>query len=223
MTQHTKVEQKALLPREPDERLGAVRSWPDEAAQVWTLDLVQGASRNRAIEAIIASGSAVRDVECSDDLDLVLVYREDRPGLPRPPMTIDLRQYERADVKRKLAGRHDYLSWTVRYGQVLFERDGWWTRLRAHWNSRLMLPSVAEAQERARKAERLYDQLREVGDRDAADDVRISMLTHLARAALSSARVFPKSRPELAGQLRSIGEQALADSLAEALARRCLH
>ena len=126
-------------------------------------------------------------------------------------------------MKRKLAGCHDYLSWTVRYGQVLFERDGWWTRLRADWNSRLMLPSVAEAQERARKAGRLYDQLREVGDRDADDDVRISMLTHLARAALSSARVFPKSRPELAGQLRSIGEQALADSLAEALARRCLH
>ena len=223
MTKHTTVEQEALLPREPDERLAAVRSWPDEAAQVWTLDLVQGASRNGAIEAIIASGSAVRDVECSDDLDLVLVYREDRLSLPRLPITIDLRQYEWTDVERKLAGRHDYLSWTVRYGQVLFERDGWWTRLRADWNSRLMLPSVAEAQERARKAERLYDQLCEVGDRDAAAEVRISMLTHLARAALSGARVFPKSRPELAGQLHSIGEQALADSLAEALARRCPH
>ena len=39
------------------------------------------------------------------------------------------------------------------------------------------------------------------------------MLTHLARAALSEAGVFPYSRPELPGQLRDIGDHALADRL----------
>ena len=58
------------------------------------------------------------------------------------------------------------------------------------------------------------------GDRDAAAELRASMLTHLARAALSGAAVFPQSRPELPGQLRGIGEQALADQLDEALAQR---
>ncbi len=222
MTHHSTLEQEAL-PRGTDERLAAVRSWPDEAARAWTLDLVREASRNGAIEAVVASGSAVRDVECSDDLDLVLVYRADRPDLPRPPMSIDLRQYEQADVERKLADCHDYLSWTVRYGRALFERDGWWTRLRADWDRRLGLPSADEARKRARKAERLYDELRAAGDHDAAAEVRVSMLAHLARAALSEAQVFPKSRPELAGQLRGIGEQALADSLADALARRYSH
>ena len=74
--------------------------------------------------------------------------------------------------------------------------------------------------ERARKAKRLYDDVVAIGDRDAAAELLVSMLTNLARAALSTAGVFPKSRPELAEQLRGIGNQALADWLAHALAHR---
>ena len=168
----------------------------------------------------VASGSAVRDVEHSDDLDLVMVYRTRRPNLPRPPIDVDLRLYEQAEVLRKLKVGHDYLSWTVRYGCVLFERDAWWTRLSVDWNDRLPLPSVAEARERADKARRLYNDVPAIGDHDAAAELRLSMLTFLARAALSSAGVFPKSRPELAGQLRDIDKQALADRLSDALAHR---
>ena len=69
--------------------------------------------------AIVATGSSVRDVVHSDDLDLVLVYRECRPILPRQPISIDLRLYEQDEVLQKLAACHDYLSWTVRYGRVL--------------------------------------------------------------------------------------------------------
>ena len=198
----------------------AIRSWPDDAAQAWTVDTVEGAANCAAIEAVVATGSAVRDVEHSDDLDLVVVYRVQRPELPRPPISIDLRQYEQADVLQKLAAGHDYLTWTVRYGRVLFERGCWWTQLQADWTSRLVLPSVDESRERARKAERLYNELRAVGDADAASELHLSMLTHLSRAALSSARVFPKSRPELASQLRSIGECELAHRLVRALKER---
>ena len=147
-----------------------------------------------AIEAIVASGSAVRDVEYSDDLDLLIVYRTYHPSLPRPPIDVDLRHYERADVLRKLKDGHDYLSWTVRYGRALFERDAWWARLSVEWNDLLPLPSATEARERARRARRLYDEMPAIGDRDAAAELRTSMLTFLARAALSSAGVFPKSR-----------------------------
>ena len=204
----------------PDPALAAVRSWPSGEARAWTLDAVERARSDATIEAIVASGSAVREVEGSDDLDLVLVYRERRPGLPRPPIDVDLRQYEEGDVARRLAGGHDYLSWTVRFGRALFERDGWWTRLCARWDGRLPLPSVAEATRRARKTQRLHEELLAVGDHDAAAELRVTMLTHLARAALSGAGVFPESRPELAGQLRAIGERALADRLDEALAQR---
>ena len=208
---------RALL---PTEALAGVRVWPSEGARTWTIDALRQAKGNAAITAIVACGSAVRDVAQSDDLDLVLVYREGRPALPRPPIDVDLRQYERAEVARRLAAGHDYLSAAVRYGRVLHERDGWWSRLRADWNERLSLPSSDDARARAAETERRYDEMRELGDLAAAAELHVSALTHLARAALSDARVFPASRPELVDQLRSIDERPLADRLADALAHR---
>lgn len=140
--------------------------------------------------------------------------------MSRPPISIDLRGYDEAEVTQKLTEGHDYLSWTVRFGRILFERDGWWTKLREDWNERLCLPSVDEACARAEKAKCLSMELREAGDEDAADELQLSALTHLGRAELSEARVFPKSRPEIPEQLRAIGQHSLADQLAAALKRR---
>ena len=200
--------------------LRAVKSWPSEAARVWTLGAVASARDDAPIDAIIASGSAVRDVARSDDLDLVLVYRRRRPELTRPPIDVDLRQYERAEVLEMLEAGHDYISWTVRFGRSLFERDGWWAAVRSNWDHRLALPSADAARVRAHKTERLLKEMRAVGDRDAACELEISMLTHLARAVLSEASVFPESRPELPDQLRDINEPALAARLDAALSRR---
>ncbi len=199
---------------------GVVKRWPDEAARAWTYEAVEGATDSEAIEAIVATGSSVRDVEHSDDLDLVLVYRECRPILARPPISIDLRLYEQDEVLQKLEQCHDYLSWTVRYGRVLFERGDWWKTLRADWEDRLPLPSATDALERAQKAEGLYKKLIEIGDADAAADLQLSMLTFLSRAALSKADVFAKSRPELPDQLCGIGERVLAERLIDALEHR---
>lgn len=83
-----------------------------------------------------------------------------------------------------------------------------------------MLPSVSEALERAQKARRFYDEMRKIGDCDAAADLELSMLTSLGRAALSGAGVFPKSRPEIPGQLNMVGADDLAERLSRALERR---
>ena len=200
--------------------LDAACSWPSEAARSWTLAAVDAAGRDAAIDAIVATGSAVREVNRSDDLDLVLVYRRERPSLPRPPLDVDLRYYERADVPRMLAAGHDYISWTVRFGRPLFERNRWWTALRSEWNDRLALPSASEARARARKTERLYKEMLAAGDHDAASELEVSLLTHLARAALCDASVYPESRPELSRQLRQIDQGPLADRLDAALDRR---
>ena len=208
---------RALL---PTEALTAVRVWPSDGARAWTINAVRQAEHDAAITAIVATGSAVRDVEQSDDLDLVLVHRGRRASLPRPPIDVDLRQYEQAEVSRRLAAGDEYLASTVRYGRALYERDGWWSRLRADWDARLSLPSSDDARARAAETERRYDEMRALGDLDAAAELHVAMLTHLARAALSDAAVFPRSRPELAEQLRGIDEGPLADRLADALAHR---
>lgn len=220
MTQQITAEHLARRPEEPRVTLEAVRSWPSSKARQWTIDTVALASKDATIQAIIASGSAVRDVLHCDDLDLVLVYRKCRPGLPRPPIGVDLQQHEEAEVPQKLANGHDFLSWAVRFGRPLFEREQWWSRLRDEWNDRLLLPSVAEARRRASRAQQLYKEMQSLGDHDAAKENYVSMLTHLARAALSDAGVHPRSRPELADQLRGIGELTLAARLNDALAHR---
>ena len=220
MTQRLTTERPARRLEESDGALAAVRSWPSGKARLWTIDAVAVARQDSAILAIVASGSAVRDVAKSDDLDLVLVYRRCPPDLPRPPIGVDLQQHKEAEVPPKLANGHDFLSWAVRFGRPLFERDRWWSRLRADWNARLSLPSATEAHKRARRAQRLHEELQTLGDHDAAAENYVSMLTHLARATLSDAGVLPRSRPELADQLRQIGEAPLADRLTDALAHR---
>ena len=198
----------------------SVCSWPDDEARAWTRSVVWRASSDPAIVAVVATGSAVREVDRSDDLDLVVVYHNVRPGLCRPPISVDLRFYEQASVPTKLAAGHDYLSWALRFGRPLFERGRWWTSLRCAWDGRLLLPSVAQAEERAERAEGQRDALAAAGDDSAAAELGVTVLTHLARAALSSAGIFPRSRPELSAQLRLVGEDALAGQIEEALARR---
>lgn len=220
MTQRLTVERPARRLEESDRALAVVRSWPNSRARLWTIEAVTLAGQDAGILAIVASGSAVRDVAQSDDLDLVLVYRKRRPNLPRPPIGVDLQQHEAAEVPQKLASGHDFLSWAVRFGRPLFDRDQWWSRLRADWIDRLALPSAAEARKRARRARQLHQEMQSLGDHDAATENYVSMLTHLARATLSDAGVLPRSRPELADQLRQIGEAPLADRLTDALAHR---
>ena len=220
MTQRLTTERSARRLEESNEALAVVRTWPSGKARLWTIDAVTVARQDSAILAIVASGSAVRDVAKSDDLDLVLVYRSCPPDLPRPPIGVDLQQHKAAEVPQKLANGHDFLSWAVRFGQPLFERDQWWSRLRADWNDRLALPSAAEARKRARRAQQLHQEMQSLGDHDAATENYVSMLTHLARATLSDAGILPRSRPELADQLRQIGETPLADRLTDALTHR---
>ena len=69
----------------------AVCSWPDNEARDWARDLMQAARHNGTVNAVVATGSAVRDVDRSDDLDLVLVYHTVRPPLPKAPISVDLR------------------------------------------------------------------------------------------------------------------------------------
>ena len=220
MTQQTAVEQDAHTLQTPKSCLEAVRRWPDDVARAWTLSTIEQGMTDANLVAFVATGSSVRDVGYSDDLDLVFVYQSCYPTIPRPPLSIDLRGYDKAKVSQMLSEGHDYLSWTIRFGQVLFERDGWWTKLEADWSDRLCLPSVAEARARAEKANSLSIELRDAGDEDAADELQLSMLTHLGRAELSNACVFPKSRPEIPEQLREIGQHSLADQLAVALDHR---
>ena len=217
MNRPTVTERPTAAPARWD---ATVCAWPDDEARDWARHLMDTAHQDAAVKAVVATGSAVRAVDHSNDLDLVLVYRTERPALDRAPISVDLRCYDHHDVTARLATGHSYLSWAVRFGRVLFERDRWWSQLRVRWNDRQLLPSAGQANERARRAEHWRDDLAASGDDDAAAELHLAALTHRARAALTSAGVFPQSRPELAAQLRGVGAHGLAERLDEALAHR---
>lgn len=197
-----------------------VHRWPSIEARRWTEDLLDKVRRNEDVLALVATGSAVRNVEESFDLDLLLVFDDRRPSLRPPPVDVDLRIYPRRDVEAGLARGNAFLGWAVTYGRPIFERGAYWSRLQRRWRGSLPLPPVEEIHRRAAWAERLHDDLVRMGDRDAALEQLLTLLTHRAWEALILAGIYPASRPELASQLATIGANDLAAQLTSALDQR---
>ncbi|HYW47543.1 MAG TPA: hypothetical protein VE959_32035 [Bryobacteraceae bacterium] len=125
-------------------------------------------------------------------------------------MEVDLRAYSTGSIEDRLKAGHDMLGWALQFGRVLFQRDRFWDSLAEAWRHRLVLPSSKLARARAANAHRHLVTVLQFGDADAAQEQALSYLTQLARAELLDRGVFPASRPELAQQLRDIGNVQLA-------------
>jgi predicted nucleotidyltransferase len=195
------------------EGLAEVRRWPSEEARQWVEQFVHDAADDPRIHAIVAYGSAVRDVPESSDVDLLYVYSGEDAASATPPMDVELREFQAETLDDRVAAGDEVLGWSLRYGVPLFEREGWWTRLQSRWADRLPLPSATAAEERAARALKVAKGLEAGGDEDAAAELRLSALTQQARARLIRHGVFPLSRPELPEQLASIGEWEIASEL----------
>ncbi len=200
-----------------NQALDNVYRWPTDRARKWTADLINSARRDGNILALVAVGSAVRpDVE-SLDLDLVVICRE-LPGLSvKPPLEIDVRAYTADQIDSLLSGGDDMVGWAVKFGRLLFQREGFWDALSESWSDRIPMPSADTAIKRAKDALRRLKSVLEVGDADAAHEQAVFYLTHMSRAELIKRKVYPASRPELPRQLRSVGCRRLASSLELAL------
>jgi hypothetical protein len=185
--------------------------------------MVQRACADPAVLAVVAIGSAVREVKSAQDVDFLLVHAPGEPPMLGPlPLDVDVRPYDAATVDDRIALGHDLLGWAVQFGILLCERQQYWTHLSEQWMNHVPLPSPDKATERAIRARKLTEDLRGAGDWEAAAEQYVNWLTQDARARLIRAGVYPASRPELAGQLRAISAYTEADALDSALADRLL-
>lgn len=199
--------------------LAAVRRWPTQRSKQWTEDLLLQAKSDSTIQAIVAIGSAVRPNVRSVDLDLIMIRGGATASQFKPPLEIDLRVYDAHSINKQIEEGSDLLSWAIKFGRVLFQRNNYWDALVRSWENRLPLPPLDVARKRSVEAfGRLVDMM-EVGDLDAARELALSYLTHLGRAELLSRGVYPASRPELPGQLRGIGAHQLAEQLQQLISR----
>lgn len=220
MEKHTETRKRPGMETFFPRLLESAEKWPSVAAREWVEQFIQMAYDRADILAIVAFGSIVRDVSLSADVDLLYVYESEKPTLATPPLDVDVKAYPKTDVESLVARGQELLCWSIRFGKVLHQKDRYWSDLQQTWARHLPLPSAALAEERAERARRLLEDLVVIGDDDAVQEQSITMLTHLARARLIRADVFPASRPELPKHLRSIGESALASQLTVALQKR---
>jgi hypothetical protein len=197
-----------------------IRRWPTRGARDWLLAFLDRAARDPNVRAVVAVGSAVRSDVPSGALDIVARCLVRRRLNERAPNEVDLRSFDIDHVEAGLERGEDLLTWSVRFGRPLLDRDGTWQRIVDRWGDRIPLPDPDVARDRAASARRRLDEMVRVGDEDVTIDLRVSLLTHLARAVLAEAGVYPASRPELSGQLRQVGDSELADELEAALTRR---
>lgn len=194
--------------------------WPTQRARDWISGFLDRVQQDPDALAVVAIGSAVRHGVLSDDLDIVVIHRSPQTFKERPPLDIDLRVFDVSDVDTKIAAGHDLLGWAVVFGRAMFDRDDTWLRTVEQWAGLVPLPSPAVAQARAAKSFKRLNEMRKIGDEEAALELEVAYLSHLARGVLAEAGVRPASRPELPDQLRTVGAQQLADEVAGALDAR---
>lgn len=204
----------------PSEVLDRLLNWPSQRAKEWALAEIPRLCGASTTCAIVLFGSVVRDVQTPTDLDVLYVYDSHPVDYRKPPIDVDLRTFDKVGVEEALRSGNDLLSWCIRYGEPVCEKDNYWSDLVALWKGKLGLPPASVALERAQKSERLLREMSSVGDDDAALEIYLAMLTQLARARLIERGIYPASRPELPKQLQAVGEGALASDLLDALKMR---
>ncbi len=163
---------------------------------------------------IILIGSAARGKETwRSDVDL-LVITPALAGKMRSPRRFHLLYQTRERFVSRLNSGDDFAVWAFRYGRPLSDDSRWWQDMLAQppnvpwpdWEQKL-----GQADKRLIAARKALED----GDTEAAEEEYLMAASHLARASLLRAGVFPLSRPELPDQLRVIGRVDESQMLAE--------
>lgn len=200
-----------------DSKLAAVQRWIGDS-EAWVRALLARDLGGEGIVTIVMMGSAIRNRgHRRSDVDLLVVYRGERPKL-RPPVEVDIRYQPLAGLEAVAKTGHEIVTWALKFGVVLYDPENIWSALQLQLGSNLRLPDEKEARERARRSLRVCGEMISAGDEEAASDLILAALTQLVRAELISRGVFPASRPELPVQLKALDPtNQLAELLSDAM------
>lgn len=125
----------------------------------------------------------------------------------------------RGEFLSRLRQGEDFEAWAIRFGVTVSDPSGWWESTRLDPDLRRIWPDWRNKVNHAEKRRRLAEQLIEDGDIEGAAEEYLMSASHLARAVLQKAGVFPLSRPEMPGQLNVLGHTSLSKALMVLAAR----
>ena len=198
----------------------AIVRWPTERAKAWLASFVERAERDENVVAIVAIGSAARAAAVAEDLDILVLCRNRTALKEKAPIEVDVRKANAHAVESDIRRGEALVVWAVLFGLPLLDKERVWESVVQRWRDSVPLPNAEVSLARAKAIRERMKAMSEIGDDNALCDLNLSYLTHLAWARLVKAGVFPKSRPEIPGQLEEIGAGGLAAKLAQALEER---
>ncbi len=173
--------------------------------------LRQTLANERDADCVVLLGSVARRTRTSSsgDLDLLVINGSTQkllhPGIQTTALTA-------TDLEQRVLSGDDFAQWALRFGVALRGRSKW-KELQAGLLSQAPWPNADMKRQQAVRRLARATELLEMNDLDAAQEELLYAASHLARARLLSAGVFPLSRPELAMQLRTVGGEQAADLL----------
>src|SRR6267154_5606223 len=176
---HRSTYDKSVL-SSPVAVLNSITQWPSTEARKWAVEQIPVLCRADAVCAVVLFGSIVRNVGTATDLDVLYIYEGSAPIHTKPPIDVDLRRFKRQQVEGLLKSGNDLLSWCIKFGRPVCERNQYWSELVRTWASHLGLPSAEVALDRAKKTEKLLRDIVLLGDDDAALELYLTTLTHLS-------------------------------------------
>ena len=154
---------------------------------------------------MVLVGSGARGVRNpNSDIDVLVLYGDDRRIRLRRPGDVHLQQDSRSRFLKRLEDGDDYPGWALRFGTPLRDPGGWWAEHAAAESENPHWPDWRPKLEHARKRIRMASELLEAEDVDAATEELLFAASHVARAVLLKQGVFPLSRPELPSQLEDV-------------------
>lgn len=178
-------------------------------------------SLNPGVEtAVVLIGSVARNAE-TDQSDLDLLVLADRPlETRRTADRLHVQAMEESAFAARLISGDDFAAWCVRFGIPLV-RTSTWDGLVTSDGARTW-PDWRQKIDHAARRLFLADELSRMGDGVAAQEELLYSISHIARAVLFKAGVFPLSRPEMIPQLGPAGYPKLG-SLLDAFVRGNVH
>jgi hypothetical protein len=134
------------------------------------------------------------------------------------PLEVDLRVYSAEKLDKQIEQGNEIICWALKFGRAIYDPAQFWIERCSKWELRIPLPSAEAARTRFESSLSRAEEMVELGDDSAADDMILSAVTQLVRKRLIQYDIFPASRPELAEQLRAAeNNNALSDLLDDAM------
>lgn len=181
--------------------------------------LRQAGLLNQAVVVLI--GSYARNVETwRSDVDILVLLQQ--PLCPRLniPDDVHLHFEDKEKFARRFVEGDDYAISSVKYGKLLHDESNFWGTLKQQLKN-VKWPEWRDKISHAERRLKVGDELLEMGDIDAAIEEYLFGATQISRAILLKRGIYPLSRPELSGQLISIGQADLATQILALIRGKC--